>query len=184
MGNPGNTQYFEAFGCISSDGLEFYFISDRPGGSGHEDIWVTRRESIQDSWGAPVNLGSVINSSAHDDCWSISDDGLELYFWSMRSGGFGGEDLYVARRATKDEPWQKPVNLSAAVNSSSFESFPLILKEGLMLWFSDNLITPRPGGYGGGDKRLYRNTLWFCSREFTTLKGIKYWLTFNSQPAP
>jgi hypothetical protein len=146
---PINTQYTEALGCISGDGLEFYFISDRPGGSGHEDIWVTKRESMQDSWGEPENIGSVVNSSAHDDCWSISDDGLELYFWSHRSGG---GDIYVARRATKDDPWQKPVNLSAVVNSSSFDGFPLILKGGLMLLFSDHqALTPRPGGYGGGD---------------------------------
>jgi len=146
---PINTQYTEAVCCISGDGLELYIESDRPGGLGHEDIWVTRRESMQDSWGAPVNLGSVINSSAHDWPWSISDDGLELYFISMRSGG---GDIYVARRATKGDPWQKPVNLSAVVNSSSWEGFPLILKDGLMLLFSDHqALTPRPGGYGGGD---------------------------------
>jgi Tol biopolymer transport system component len=159
---PINTQYTEAIGCISPDGLELYFTSDRPGGSGHEDIWVTRRESMQYSWGAPVNLGSVINSSAHDPCWSISDDGLELYFWSIRSGG---GDIYVTSRATKGDPWQGPVKLSAVVNSSSFEGFPLILNGGLMLLFSDAVsLAPRPGGYGGGDiwmtTRATRNDDW------------------------
>lgn len=74
---------------ISPDGLSHYFSSNRPGGSGGHDLWVTTREKIDDDWGNPVNLGPTVNSSAWDSCPEISADGLSLYFASTRLGGSG-----------------------------------------------------------------------------------------------
>jgi Concanavalin A-like lectin/glucanases superfamily/WD40-like Beta Propeller Repeat len=135
---PLNTPQTDYPTCLSADGLELYIGSTRPGGSGGEDIWVARRESVQSSWGPPENLGTVINSSGHDFCWSISHDGLELHMNSGRPGGFGDQDLYVARRTTKDDPWQRPVNLGQTLNSSATEWFPNILADGRILIFSSN----------------------------------------------
>ena len=49
--------------CISADGLELYFASNRFGGEGSYDIWVCVRQTIEDEWGEAENLGSIVNSS-------------------------------------------------------------------------------------------------------------------------
>lgn len=140
---------------ISADGLTLYF-SDHPGapippgGYGQSDIWITTRQTKDDPWGPPVNLGPVVNSSGQDEHPSISADDLSLYFGSTRVGGSGSHDIWVTTRETKDAPWGKPVNLGSPVNSQYSEWCPHISADGLSLYFCDYL-TPRPGGYGEWD---------------------------------
>jgi len=141
---------------ISTDGLELYFSEYqgapyRAGGQGQSDIWVTIRQTKDDPWGVPVNLGPVVNSSFSDEHPSISADGLSLYFGSNRSGGKGAEDLWVTTRETKDSPWGRPVNLGSAVNSSYPDWDPDISADGLSLYFTDYSYPNRPGGNGGWD---------------------------------
>jgi serine/threonine protein kinase len=138
--------------CISADGLTLYFSSWRdqgdPNGLGKMDIWVAKRQTTDDQWGAPVNLGPTINTSVLDWSPSISSDGLELFIHSDRpsSSSYGGGELWVARRKTTDDPWSEPVNLGPPVNSPSLEATPSISADGLLLFFQSN----RPGGYGSG----------------------------------
>jgi len=130
---------------MTADGLEAYFMSpDRPGGYGGEDIWVCRRQSTEDSWGPAVNLGPPVNTSACDSTPSISADGLELYFADVgvrgtpyRPGGHGGGDIWVTRRANRDDEWAVPVNIGAPVNTGGMETYPNISADGLSLYFSD-----------------------------------------------
>ena len=132
---------------ISADGLELYFNSDRPGGYGGFDLWVTTRVTTDDSWGTPNNLGAIVNSASGDWSPSISTDGLELYFTSTnRPGGYGRDDLWVTRRATKDAPWTEPENLGSTLNSSTDDACPSISADGLLLFFTSR----RSGGYGSG----------------------------------
>jgi Tol biopolymer transport system component len=84
--------------AISKDGLSLYLSSDRPGGFGQLDIWVSQRPSLDDSWGTPQNLGPNINSGARDLAPAFSPDGHYMYFQSDRAGGCGGLDLYVSHR--------------------------------------------------------------------------------------
>ena len=100
----------------------------------------------------PVNLGSTINSWDYEYDPDISADGLELYFQSPRSGGYGDFDIYVAMRATTDDPWSDPVNLGPFINSSGTEFGPNISADGLSLYFNSS----RPGGSGQND--LYVTT--------------------------
>jgi Tol biopolymer transport system component len=127
---------------ISSDGLSLYFSSDRPGGSGLVDLYVTRRASLSEGWGPPVNLGPTINSSVHDFSPSISADELSLFFadadWigsSPRPGGYGAADIWITVRPTKDDTWGAPMNLGPIVNSSSIDCAPSISADGLVLFF-------------------------------------------------
>ncbi len=85
---------------ISANSLELYFVSTRPEGSGAEDLWVATRMLISEPWSEPVNLGPVVNSSSKDSGPYLSADGLELYFHSTRPNGLGGNDIWLARRAT------------------------------------------------------------------------------------
>jgi hypothetical protein len=122
--------------CISADGLELYFESNRPGGYGDTDILVASRITIDEPWGNPMNLGPTVNSSSRDGGPNISSDGLELYFKSTRPGGHGSEDLWVTKRPAKDEPWGNPVHLGPTINSHDWEREPSISADGLALFFA------------------------------------------------
>jgi Tol biopolymer transport system component len=153
LGPTVNSSSNEFYKSISSDGLSLYFCSNRPGGVGQKDIWVTTRETMDNPWGTPVNLGPTINSSANDGGVSISSDGLSLYFSSTRYRG-NYADLWVTTRDTIYDPWNTPENLGTTVNSSSDQCYTSISADGLELYFSSN----RGGGVGGYD-------LWVTKRE-------------------
>ncbi len=85
--------------AVRRDGLEIFFTSQRSGGLGERDIWVSTRASISAPWNPPVNL-AVVNSTGADEMPSLSPDGAILYFSSDRNGGIGGRDLYTAVRVS------------------------------------------------------------------------------------
>jgi hypothetical protein len=153
LGPPINTGQHEACVCISGDGLSLFFHSDRPGGLGQTDLYVTTRETINDNWGTPVNLGPPVNTSGQEHAPRLSTDGLELYFSSYnRPGGYGAADIWVTKRTTVNDPWGSPINLGPVVNSSADENFPIISADGLSLYFSEDYWGPyRPGGFGDID---------------------------------
>jgi len=131
---------------ISADGLSLYLDSDRPGGQGGVDLWVTTRATVHDDWGAPTSLGPVINTAYDDYGPTISPDGLELYFTSNRPGGLGSLDVWVTTRATVHDNWGAPTNLGATVNSPADENYTALSPDGLVLIVGSN----RPGGTGIG----------------------------------
>ena len=96
LGPTVNSSYNDRSPCISPNGLLLIFRSNRPGGFGDSDLYVTRRATTEDDWGAPVNLGSSVNSTSYDAYPSVSSDGLTLFFASTRPGGVGGHDLWQA----------------------------------------------------------------------------------------
>jgi len=157
LGPPVNSSYVEAFPSISADGLMLYFTSDRPGGYGDVDIWVTRRPTIVDDWGTPENVGPPVNTSRSEYCPCISADGLELYFGSYnRPGGYGGRyEIWMAKRPTRNDAWGMPINLGPPVNT------PQLSTDGLELYFS---AFNRAGGYGTDDiwvtRRATKNDPW------------------------
>jgi len=132
---------------VSADDLSLYFTSNRGGGYGRYDLWVTTRETIHGPWGTPVNLGPTVNSSYHDVAPGISADGLSLFFMSTRPGGAGNFDLWVTMRASTDDDWGTPVNLGPTVNSSTWDAHPAISADGSTIFF----MSERPGGLGGYD---------------------------------
>ena len=69
-------------------------------------------------WSEPINLGPTVNSTSMDRAPAISKDGLSLYFASNRLGGFGGEDIYVSQRETRDDEWGPAMNLGPTINTS------------------------------------------------------------------
>ena len=89
LGPTINSSSKEMGVSISANELILFFGSDRSGGEGSFDIWVTTRTTVSDPWGTPVNLGSIVNTSFTDEFPNISSDGLILYFGSDRPGGAG-----------------------------------------------------------------------------------------------
>jgi len=136
LGPVVNSSSWELFPSISSDGLELYFDSSRPGGQGGSDIWVTTRTTKNDPWGEPVNLGPVVNYTGYDSHPSISVDGLSLFFvCSSSRGGYGRRDIWVTTRTTTNDPWGEPKNLGPPVNSFLDESGPCISADGRWFFF-------------------------------------------------
>ena len=95
---------------ISRNGLEMFFVSNRPGstitpaGIPSRDLWVSTRASTLDPWGTPENLdvvnarlgGLPINSPFHDGRPALSFDGKTLYFFSaFRNAGLPGGNLSI-----------------------------------------------------------------------------------------
>jgi hypothetical protein len=83
---------------IRHDGLEIVFYSSRPGGVGANDLWVATRDTQDQAWSTPENLGPVVNSASNDFHPALSSDGETLYFASNRGGGPGMIDLYITTR--------------------------------------------------------------------------------------
>jgi hypothetical protein len=90
LGPPVNTSSDDRHTSLTFGDLRMYFVSNRPGGCGGEDIWVTARESIGDPWQEPKNLGKAINTEFQERSPLLSLDGHWLYFASDRPCGCGG----------------------------------------------------------------------------------------------
>lgn len=122
----------------SPDGLRVYTATNRTGGLGGIDIWMAERASTDAPFGAPVNLGAPINSSADDFC-PTPVRGKGLFFVSTRvvAGGCGGADIYFARE-NPAHGWSAPANLGCQVNSALGEAGPSYFEAGgaAQLYFS------------------------------------------------
>jgi hypothetical protein len=125
LGPTINSSAFEGCHFVTEAGLSLYFASDRPGGLGDRDIYVSRRAGINDPWGPPQNLGATINTVSDDRCPFVTPDGHTMIFASARSGGQGMGDLYVSfRRNPLDNlAWETPQNLTE-LNTASDEFGP------------------------------------------------------------
>jgi serine/threonine protein kinase/Tol biopolymer transport system component len=137
LGAPVNTSYNDGSPSVSSDGLELYFGSDRPGGYGAGDLYVSRRATTSAPWGEAVNLGPVVNSPGDEGSKVLSPDGLLLVFddHGTRPGGNGSGDLWMTRRASRSAPWQPSVNLGPMVNGPKAEFLPCFAPDGSALYF-------------------------------------------------
>jgi hypothetical protein len=155
-----NTSALDGCPFVSRQGTTFYLASNRPGGLGGIDIWVSTRATVDDPWGPPVNAGEPVNSAANDFCPTIARDGHEFFFVSNRAGGCGGTDIYVTRRRNASG-FDQPENLGCDVNSTADEASPFPLPQrdsGPVLYFS----SVRAGGFAAdapgavvGDSDLY-----------------------------
>jgi hypothetical protein len=130
LGTTVNSNVADQAPALSKDGLSLYFASNRPGGFGGNDFWVSQRACADCAWGAPLNLGRVINSSAVENKIALSHDGHLLFFSSNRPGGQGDQDIWVSRRADpKDDfGWEPPVNLGPDVNTATSEQAPFYVQ--------------------------------------------------------
>ncbi len=145
LGSVVNSSSQDNSPSISADGLSLYFSSNRSGTEGNMDLYVSTRETTVDDWGAPSNLGPIVNSSNADYMSHISADGLLLYFSSERPGGLGLRDLWMTTRATTNDDWSEPVNLGPTINTPYNERRMWISSDGLMLLFQSD--RPRGTGY-------------------------------------
>jgi len=145
--------------ALSADGLTLLFASDRPGGEGRDDLWMSRRSSVDEPFGKPVNLGRPVNTRASDKQACLSADGLMLLFSSQGPGGEGGHDLWMSRRPRVDEAFGKPVNLGSRINTKDNEASPSVSADGLMLLFGRHKLVRNDTG---GNEYCYQT--WMATR--------------------
>jgi WD40-like Beta Propeller Repeat len=167
LGAAINTAANERSPALSENGHLLFFATDRAGGSGGFDMWISWRADTGNdfAWEAPVNLGTGINSSATDAGPSFLAPARrsssrkeltvaavpQLFMASSRPGGPGGLDIYVA---TVPGGWFGPPRQIAELNSPQADLTPAISHNGLELV----LASDRPGTLGGQD-------LWVATRK-------------------
>jgi len=141
-----NTAFIENVPALSRDGHWLFFNSNRPGGFGGNDLWVSYRNHVHDDldWQIPVNLGAGVNSASLDigaSYFANDDFGVPLlFFGSDRPGGPGGTDIYVSAQQPDGS-----FGASELVNELSgpfSDNRPVVRFDGLELFF----FSDRPDG--------------------------------------
>lgn len=144
FGGMINTTAYEGTPSLSSDNKIMFFSSNRPGGYGGLDIWMTVFED--GLWQPPVNLGPTINTDGDETAPWIAADNKTLYFSSNGHAGYGGMDIFKAIKQS-DSTWSSPLNLGQPLNSSSNEIGFCVSIDGEKAYFASD----RAGGMGGMD---------------------------------
>lgn len=121
LGEHINTKYWESHATLSPDGKKLYFSSNRKGGHGGLDIYVSELDSIG-RWGPAKNLGPVINTEYHEDTPFLTDDGKTLFFSSRGHYNMGGYDIFYST-LIDDSTWSVPLNVGYPLNTTDDDLF-------------------------------------------------------------
>lgn len=138
---------------ITGDGKWLYFASNRPGGFGGMDIYVS--ENVDGMWKEPQNLGPTVNSAGNELFPFINEDGA-LFFASNGHKGMGGLDIFYAEKAsTFDEAtWNTRKNIGKPFNTKK-DDFGFYANGNMTEGF---LTSNRPGGKGSDDIYTWTST--------------------------
>ncbi|MBX3102402.1 MAG: PD40 domain-containing protein [Bacteroidetes bacterium] len=143
LGPPVNTEENEGAASFSQDGQWVYFTGcNRRDGVGSCDLYVAR--ILGNRWTEPLNMSEVINSPHWESHPCISPDGKRLFFCSVRPGGEGGHDIWMAEQAA-DGGWMPPRSLGKPINTPGNEYYPFLAADGKTLYFSSD-THPGMGG--------------------------------------
>jgi hypothetical protein len=110
------SKHFEIAASISNDGKTLYFSSDRPGGFGGLDLYVSKRLP-SGKWGTAVNMGASINTAYDEDFPNLSPDGKNLYFSSKGHTSMGGYDIFKASLDEKSNMFDAVKNIGYPINT-------------------------------------------------------------------
>lgn len=149
MGTTINSEFWEPSGSITADEKVFFFTSNRKGGIGGTDIYMSKRLA-NGQWGPAILLGPKINTKFDEDSPFIHADGKTLYFSSKGHSSMGGFDIFSCVMNTETgEIIEAPKNIGYPINTSDDDIF--------FVWSADNkrgyFSSMREGGYG--EKDLY-----------------------------
>jgi outer membrane protein OmpA-like peptidoglycan-associated protein len=151
LGPNINTPYRETHCSMSVDGRTLFFTSDRPGGYGGLDIWVSHRQK-DGTWGPAKNIGSVINTDKDEEAPFIFYDDRTLYFSSKGHNTMGGYDIFRST-LTDFGTWTVPENLGYPINSIEDDVFYFPTADNKRAYFASR----RRKGYGRSD--IYMMTI-------------------------
>ncbi|MBS1650465.1 MAG: PD40 domain-containing protein [Bacteroidetes bacterium] len=166
--NINSVDFWEGSCSISADGKSLYFASERPGGLGGRDIWVSQK--IDGDWGEAKNMGPSINTPYDDDAPFIHPDGITLFFSSKGHQSIGGYDImYTVKR---DNEWLKPSSMGLPLNTTEDDRYYVINSKGDKGFFSSD----RGGSGGLGGQDIYQVTPGILGDKpvIALLKGVIY----------
>lgn len=147
---PVNSKDREDSPAFSHDGLTLFFTSNRPDGHGANDFWSVHRDSLDAPFGAPENLGPIVNSNHDETHFRPTSDGRSAIL--SRREPNGKTSLWLALRKTTTGPFTSlrplPLNTEAEVTMIA----PGITQDGRTLYFHSQ----QPGGEGDADLWLIR----------------------------
>jgi len=176
LGYTINAESWESAPSLSPDKRDLYFASNRPGGYGGSDIYVSRLLP-NGRYSEPENLGPEINTAGQESCPFIHADNQTLYFTSNGHLGYGGDDLFMAKKSGKGN-WSKPVNLGYPINTIEDEGSLIVAADGQTAYYASN----RSDSYGGLDLYTFQlrtdirpsKTVWVKGKVFDqkTKKGL------------
>ena len=151
-----NEDYSVGHPAISADGKKLIFSSDKPGGFGQSDLYIS--ELVSGNWSQPVNLGAELNTFGNEVFPFLANDST-LFFSSDGHPGFGGLDIYETKLI--NGKWSTPWNLKIPINSP-YDDFSIVFNKNLTDgFFSSN----RPGGKGSDDIYAFRNYMKIPEKE-------------------
>lgn len=162
-----NSKHWDAQPSISADGQALYFVSNRPGGKGGKDIWISHRTPYGE-WSTPQNAGDSINTPGNESSPFIHPDNQSLYFASDFLPGMGGFDMFLARK-TDDGNWTTPKNLGYPINTFHNENGLIVNAKGELAFFASDRL-------GKHNKDIYAFPLATQTKPkpVTFVKGIVY----------
>jgi outer membrane protein OmpA-like peptidoglycan-associated protein len=141
LGSSINSIAWESQPSLSADGRTLYFVSNRKGGLGGRDIWVSANK--EGEWGVPLNLGDKVNTSNEEVSPFIHPNGKTLYFASDGLPGFGGFDIYSNELDT-NHVWSTLKNMGYPINRGTDQMSLVITSDGSKGFYSDS----------GGNRKL------------------------------
>lgn len=134
---------------ITPDGLKLYFSSNRGGGMGGYDIYISER-AADGMWMPPVNAGSVINTPYNETSPTIHPDTRTLFFASEGHATIGGYDIFMAAYDPLKAMWLQPVNIGFPINTTYNDLNFSVTADGNHAYFSS------ARGNASGDHDLYK----------------------------
>jgi outer membrane protein OmpA-like peptidoglycan-associated protein len=144
-----NSKYWEPSAFISADGHFIYFSSNRPGGYGGRDLYVSEKTEKGD-WGKAVNMGPLINTEFDEDAPFIHPDGITLFFSSNGHKTMGGFDIFSSTLSDDGTQWQAPVNVGYPINSPDDDIFYVVSPDKTKAYYSSF----KEGGFGEKDNYM------------------------------
>jgi len=155
-----NTKFYESHASISSDGKKLYFTSNREGGRGNLDIYVSEKDASGE-WGPAVNLGDTVNTPFHEDTPFITENDSILFFSSEGHSSMGGFDILKSQKLGTG--WQTPENLGFPINTTDDDKFLQPSNDGKNGYYSMTTNYKEKGifylGFGGIDvNKIYEIT--------------------------
>jgi hypothetical protein len=136
LGKTVNSSAQDQAATLSADGLTLIFHSDRDGGQGSMDLWVSTRESTDSEWSTPVNAGSDVNSDEWETHPCLSSDGLVLLFVRRETATQSHRLLLQTTRTDRNAPWQTPTRITFEGRPGPSLNSPTLSGDGKTLIFS------------------------------------------------
>ncbi|MTI30938.1 OmpA family protein [Xanthovirga aplysinae] len=164
--NINSVNYAVTSVAVSADNQLLFFASNKPGGNGGFDIYVSKQDE-QGNWGPSDNLGPVINTEYDEESPFIDYDGKTLYFSSKGHQGMGGYDIFRSEYDSTAGEWTEPINLGYPINSPDDDIYFVSTKDGKRGYYS----SVREDGMGYTD--IYMVTIPQFKSELASKNGEK-----------